>query len=70
MSTERERERERDAPSFFPNLQVLDSSFLLCLSWLPSLEVPEKFKNCPVYIYIYIYLYVCVFILSYTHLVI
>jgi hypothetical protein len=40
-----------ETPNFCPTLQVLDSSFLLCLSWLlaqPNSEIPERLINYPV----------------------
>jgi hypothetical protein len=36
--------RGRDTPSFCPTLQVLDSSFLLCLSWLLRIRF-RKFRR-------------------------
>jgi hypothetical protein len=43
--------RETHTASFCPTLQVLDSCFMLCLSWLlaqPSTELPEELMNYPV----------------------
>jgi hypothetical protein len=37
--------RGRDTPSFCPTLQVLDSSFLLCLSWLLRSRVRKFWRD-------------------------
>jgi hypothetical protein len=48
--------RGRDTPSFCPTLQVLDSSFLLCLSWL----LRSRFRKFLRDLRITLYTYMCV----------
>jgi hypothetical protein len=48
--------RGRDTPRFCPTLQVLDSSFLLCLSWLLHGRVRKFRKDLRITLYFAIYI--------------